>query len=338
MLPWQTLNLAKSCENHCFLGSTDLGTYLVNFRVFTFHGWSIMDNSDLQVLTLPYNNDLYSVYNKKNIKIIIILVLQIVLTVSIWLKSNRIFILIHLNQIIHWVLSFVLPIKQNDFLVHSSDAPKYDLLNSYNLVVYLHLLLWFITLLIKVYLENVYYRRLRILGYNNHHEKVKKFVNIPSFVLHKSNALLLLSTVLLYNLDWKNLSVGQIVSPVHLAELIVSIVCLLIIINNSILIVHENRFRRFASPPDVFCIDDSSRRLTSDGLNQVTIRYNFFWLLNQNLLILISHFLVHHHFWRIYSRIRPIWFTIWSCKTIVCVNFCTKWPLKLANQKVITID
>lgn len=40
-------------------------------------------DDDLQILTLPYNSDLYSVYKKtNNVKIIVILVLQILLTVN----------------------------------------------------------------------------------------------------------------------------------------------------------------------------------------------------------------------------------------------------------------
>ena len=40
-------------------------------------------DDDLHVLTLPYNNDLYTVYNKtNNIRIIVVLVIQLILQVS----------------------------------------------------------------------------------------------------------------------------------------------------------------------------------------------------------------------------------------------------------------
>jgi len=209
-------------------------------------------DEDLQILTLPYNNDLYSIYNKtNNIKIFVLLLVHIIII------------------IIHLILSFVFPWKLKD--------ASRNLLDSYNLTIYCQIVVWVITLGIRYYFKNVYYLRLRILGYNNHHDKIKKFILFPSFVLHHSNAFLLLATVIIDKLDLNSLHIGNFhIQPINCAQLIISITSLLIIINNIIHFHHEFKFRRFRNPPDVFCVDDPSRRLTSDGLNQVAIRSSSF--------------------------------------------------------------
>ncbi|KAH9390081.1 hypothetical protein TYRP_007630 [Tyrophagus putrescentiae] len=215
-------------------------------------------DDDLQILTLPYNNDLYTIYNKtNNVKVFVLLLFHIAII------------------IVNWILSFVFPIKQNSFSLRQSDKPS--LLSSYNLTVYCHLVVWLITLAIRCYFKDVYYKRLRILGYNNHHDRIKKFVLFPSFVLHHANAFLLLATVLLNGLNISDLHVKSFhIRPIHCAELIISIAYFLVLINNVIHFYHELKFRRFRNPPDVFCVDDPSGRLTSDGLNQVAIRSSSF--------------------------------------------------------------
>ncbi|KAI2804867.1 hypothetical protein BLOT_003855, partial [Blomia tropicalis] len=218
-------------------------------------------DDDLQILTLPYNNDLYSIYNKtNNIKIFVILLFHILIT------------------IVQWILCFIIPIKQNVFLfIHLNNNTKSNLFNPYNLTIYFQLILCAITLLIRFYLKNFYYKRLRILGYNNHHDRVKKYVLFPSIVLHHSNALLLISTIIFYNLNLNNLHIKDFyIKPIHSVELIVSISSLFIIVNNVLHFYHELKFRRFRNPPDVFCVDDPSRRLNQDGLNQVAIRSSSF--------------------------------------------------------------
>lgn len=168
--------------------------------------------------------------------------------------------------------------EQNTFVhqasgIEEEPSEEPNLFNAYNLTIYCHLILWLLTLLIQHYLKNIYYRRLRILGYYNHYKTVERFFSWPSWILHKSNALLLLSTIILYNLHLKSFSVfNWIVRPIHVAEAIITIVSILIIVIVSFNLFHETKFRRLRNPPDVFCVDDPSRRLTSDGLNQVVIR------------------------------------------------------------------
>lgn len=234
-------------------------------------------DDDLQILTLPYNNDLYTIYNKtNNVKVFVLLLFHIAIIVctAVFLSSltfAQLISQIFAFQIVNWILSFVFPIKQNSFSLRQSDKPS--LLSSYNLTVYCHLVVWLITLAIRYYFKDVYYKRLRILGYNNHHDRIKKFVLFPSFVLHHANAFLLLATVLLNGLNISDLHVKSFhIRPIHCAELIISIAYFLVLINNVIHFYHELKFRRFRNPPDVFCVDDPSGRLTSDGLNQVAIR------------------------------------------------------------------
>lgn len=162
---------------------------------------------------------------------------------------------------------------------HEEQETKINLLNSYNLTIYSQIILWLLSLMIKYYLKNIYYRRLRILGYNNHHTKVKKHILFTSFILHLANGVLLISTVIFNHSDRIEIF-GVHLKPIHAAEIIISIASIPILINIHIHIYHEIKFRRSRNPPDVFCVDDPSRRLTSDGLNQVAIRYvfwNFFW-------------------------------------------------------------
>ncbi|OTF74583.1 hypothetical protein BLA29_008713, partial [Euroglyphus maynei] len=116
---------------------------------------------------------------------------------------------------------------------------------------------------------------LRILGYNNHHEKVKKHVLFSSFLLHLANGLLLISTVIFHHFDYIKIY-GLHLKPINAAEIIISVASIPILINIHIHIYHEIKFRRSRNPPDVFCVDDPSRHLTSDGLNQVAIRSSSF--------------------------------------------------------------
>lgn len=192
-------------------------------------------------------------------------------------------------------MCFIFPIKQNVFLsIHLNNNTKSNLFNPYNLTIYFQLILCAITLLIRFYLKNFYYKRLRILGYNNHHDRVKKYVLFPSIVLHHSNALLLISTIIFYNLNLNNLHIKDFyIKPIHSVELIVSISSLFIIVNNVLHFYHELKFRRFRNPPDVFCVDDPSRRLNQDGLNQVAIRCSniyTFTTLKLNSLIKFIYF------------------------------------------------
>lgn len=155
---------------------------------------------------------------------------------------------------------------------HEDQETKINLLDSYNLTIYSQLIIWLFSLLIKHYLKNIYYRRLRILGYNNHHGKVKKHVLFSSFLLHLANGLLLISTVIFHHFDYIKIY-GLHLKPINAAEIIISVASIPILINIHIHIYHEIKFRRSRNPPDVFCVDDPSRHLTSDGLNQVAIRY-----------------------------------------------------------------
>ncbi|KAH9413619.1 uncharacterized protein LOC113790765 [Dermatophagoides pteronyssinus] len=218
-------------------------------------------DDDLQILTLPYNNDLYAIHRKtNNIKVIILLVLHAILV------------------IINWLLSFVFPLEQHNLVNlvwHEEEETKINLLNSYNLAIYSQLILWLLSLLIKHYLKNLYYRRLRILGYNNHHDKVRKHVSLSSFFLHVANGLLLISTVIFNHSDHLEIF-GMHLKPINAIEIIISAASIPILINIHVHIYHEIKFRRSRNPPDVFCVDDPSRRLTSDGLNQVAIRSSSF--------------------------------------------------------------
>lgn len=120
-------------------------------------------------------------------------------------------------------------------------------------------------------MKNVYYRRLRILGYNNHHDKIRKFVMLPCFVLHKSNALLLLLTIIFSYV--KDIHISDIhIKPIHGVEIVISLGTVANVVNIIIHIYHELKFRRIRNPPDVFCVDDHSRRMATDGLSQVAIR------------------------------------------------------------------
>lgn len=133
--------------------------------------------------------------------------------------------------------------------------------------------------MIKYYLKHHYYHRLRILGYNNHHEKVRKHVTLPSTVINITNAILLLATIILKHLDSINFW-GIHLKAIHIIEIIISISSIILLIIIFFHIYHEFKFRKNRNPPDVFCVDDPSRRLTTDGLNQVAIRLD-----NSNYLI-----------------------------------------------------
>ena len=171
-----------------------------------------------------------------------------------------------------WILSFVLPFKQNEFY-SKLYSNKSSLFSSYNLTIYCQMISWLITIIIRYYFKNVYYKRLRILGYNNHHDKIKKHFLFPGFIFYHSNALLLVSTVIFNSFESNIISIKNLnIKSIYSAETIISIASFLILVNNVIHFYHELKFRRFRNPPDVFCVDDPTNRLTSDGLNQVAIR------------------------------------------------------------------
>lgn len=168
----------------------------------------------------------------------------------------------------------MIPFKRNEF---SSKYERFEyevvdsLLNSYNLIIYSQLILWAIFLIVRFYFKNIYYHRLRILGYNNHHDKIMKFVMFPSLILHKSNALMLLLTIIMSQL--KDIHINDIhIKPIHGVEIVISLGSVANVVNLIIHIYHELKFRRVRNPPDVFCVGDHSTRLSSDGLSQVAIR------------------------------------------------------------------
>ena len=142
-----------------------------------------------------------------------------------------------------------------------------------NLTVFSQLLVWILTLAIKYYLKNIYYRRLRILGYHNHNENVRKHVRIPAIAFGAANAAILAITIIFSQIDPKTLQIKDFIfHPIHGVTIIISGASIAVLINNLLHFLRELKFRRYRNPPDVFCIDEPANRLTSDGLNQVTIR------------------------------------------------------------------
>ena len=135
------------------------------------------------------------------------------------------------------------------------------------------MIVWLLTVAIKLYLKNVYYKRLRILGYHNHNEAVRRHVRLPAAAFGHANAAILALTIIFSQIDPKSLQIKDFVfHPIHGVTIIISGASIAVLINNVLHFLAELRFRRYRNPPDVFCIDDPSNRLTSDGLNQVTIR------------------------------------------------------------------
>ncbi|UXI14755.1 MLX-interacting protein [Sarcoptes scabiei] len=230
-------------------------------------------DDNVRILTLPYTNDLYAVHNSaNNLKVLVILVAH------------------YLIIIINWIFSFVFPLHEfqvshedekslisspKTISFPSSNTTAINLFNPYNSIIFSHTFVWLLSILIRYYLKNFYYHRLRILGYHNHHRMVERYVHLPTSILHISNVLLLLATLILHHYD--EIDILNIhLEPINVAQSIVSIASITILINIKITLYHEIRFRRFRNPPDVFCVDDPSRRLTSDGLNQVVIRSSSF--------------------------------------------------------------
>jgi hypothetical protein len=175
------------------------------------------------------------------------------------------------------LLSFLLPLNHNNWEKYlNSSEDKNPLLDSYALTIYSHLLLWLIILIIRHYLRNIYYKRLRVLGYYKHHDLVKCLSLIPAIVLHKSNALLLLLTTILckYNDKVVNISNGIQLKPINFVQIIITTAVTIIIPFLIKLFYHELKFRSERNPPDIFCVDDPQHLITSAGLNEIGVRYS----------------------------------------------------------------
>ncbi|XP_054167090.1 transmembrane protein 192-like [Oppia nitens] len=226
-------------------------------------------DDDLQILTLPYHNDLQSLYSQTNNNTALaLIVLQFLLLLTTIVTS----FVIPINDLTIETYSSVL--SKSDMKINYSDNNK-KIMNSYFLTIVSHLIVWLLTLSIGYYMRNVYYRRLRILGYYKHHQLVRWLSHIPAFVLHKSNVALLILTAILYNIGQKDiikLSDKIQLKPVNFEQLIVTVSVLIVMPFLIKWFYHEIRFRTDRNPPDIFCVEDPQRLVTSAGLNEIGVR------------------------------------------------------------------
>ena len=170
----------------------------------------------------------------------------------------------------------MVPLKEKTLQkIWNISDPNSKLLDSYSITIYCNIILWIVLLLIRYYMRNVYYKRLRILGYYKHHSLVKCLSLMPSFVWHKTNAVLLLLTTIICSYDQKDMKFGPKIDlkPINLAQIVISLAVLVVI---PFLIKHfyrEIRFRIDRNPPDIFCVEDPQHLVTSAGLNEIGVRY-----------------------------------------------------------------
>ncbi|CAG2161880.1 unnamed protein product [Oppiella nova] len=218
-------------------------------------------DSDLQILTLPYNTDLSSLYSQTNNNIaIVLIVFQSLLLISIVL------------------ISFLVPLNdksvQKYLAFNESNESNDKLLSPYSVTIYCHIVIWFVILVIRYYMRSVYYRRLRILGYYKHHSLVKTLSLIPSLVLHKTNALLLLLSTILYMYGQNVVKIGDKIhlKATNFEQIIITISVAIISPFLMKWLYHEIRFRRDRNPPDIFCVEDPQHLVTSAGLNEIGVR------------------------------------------------------------------
>jgi hypothetical protein len=235
-----------------------------------------------------------------------------------WLTVNCVSI-----QISIVLISFLVPLNDKSVQKYLGFNESNDkLLSPYSVTIYCHIVLWFVILVIRYYMRSVYYRRLRILGYYKHHSLVKTLSLIPSLVLHKTNALLLLLSTILYMYGQNVVKIGDKIhlKATNFEQIIISISVAIISPFLMKWLYHEIRFRRDRNPPDIFCVEDPQHLVTSAGLNEIGVRYAFIAIsaTDVSLTVCLCVCLVsgHHLIWRTYWKNRRIWYIISNYKIL----------------------